>query len=83
LLRKDIGKYYDVFPCEFADDYDEIALGFTGGTGVSIFIKKFLRLDFEFRYNFDISDSISTIDSWKVRNNSFDIWIKFVRSHTM
>lgn len=62
----------------FADHFDRLALGGTIGAGIELPEFSSFKTVFEIRYNFDFSDSYSKIDAYKVKNNSFDLWLGLI-----
>ena len=60
---------------EVADFYDNFVFGSTFGAGIELPKISSLRSILEIRYNLDFSDSYSSLDFNKVRNNSFDLWL--------
>ena len=58
----------------FYDDFKKTEIGASFGGGIELSTILPVGVLIEARYNLDLQDSYSS-NNWKVRNNSFDIWL--------
>lgn len=80
LVNKKTGKFeFTTVTLEepYTDYFDNYAFGVTIAFGLSLPKISIFKPDIELDYNFDLTDSFSSLKTLEAKNNSFDLWLIF------